>query len=187
MLIENRYLIVLIFFFIFPNLSASEKSKIIYNLSNVETLKFDFIQISLNKKEEGNCYLKRPHFLKCVYNDKKQKELFINRNNIVIYHREFKKKYYYPASKSFFKDILNKKKFQTLILNGKIKSNENFLEIMFFDKNKGEIKIFFDKENYDIFGWETNDLNNNYTSFELHNIVKNENLDTKLFNIPEIN
>ena len=58
---------------------------------------------------------------------------------------------------------------------------------MFFDKNKGEIKIFFDKENYDIFGWETNDLNNNYTSFELHNIVKNENLDTKLFNIPEIN
>ena len=37
----------------------------------------------------GVCYLKRPHFLKCEYKDKNQKQLIVNRNNLVIYHKRY--------------------------------------------------------------------------------------------------
>ena len=60
-------------FFVYSNSYANNKIEIINNLNNIETLKFDFVQKSFDKKEYGVCYLKRPAFLKCSYEDKKQK------------------------------------------------------------------------------------------------------------------
>ena len=82
---------VIILFFSATGLVANEKLKIIENINNIETLKFNFIQISFNNKENGICFLKRPHFLKCIYEDKKQKELIVNRKNLVIYHKNITK------------------------------------------------------------------------------------------------
>ena len=39
-------------------LKADIKENIIQNISNMETLKFNFNQISLDKKESGICFLK---------------------------------------------------------------------------------------------------------------------------------
>ena len=86
------FLLIFIFSINFTNLFANNKSKIINNLDNIETLKFNFIQNSLDKKEYGMCFMKRPHFLKCIYDDKNKKELIINRGNLVIYHKRYKKK-----------------------------------------------------------------------------------------------
>ena len=95
---------------------AKDKSKIIENLNTIETLNFEFVQISYDKKEKGICFLKRPHFLKCIYKDQNEKELIVNRGNLVIYHKKYNKSYFYPVSKSYFMDILDKKKFKDLVL-----------------------------------------------------------------------
>ena len=180
-------LLILIFLINTKNLLANDKSKIIENLNNIETLKFDFIQISTDKKENGICFLKRPHFLKCIYEDKNQKELIVNRKNLVINHKRYNKTFFYPVSKSYFVDILDKKKFQNLILDGDLNLNEKILEIKYSAENKGEIIFFFEKESFNLSGWEIIDLNGNYTNFKISNLNKNQNLDKKLFNIPTIN
>ena len=181
-------LLILIFSVSNTNLKASTKLEIVNNLNNIETLKFDFIQISYDKKENGICFLKRPHFLKCTYNDNKnQKELIINRNNLIIYHKRYHKTYYYPVSNSYFLEILNKEKFANIILEGDLILNEKILEVRHSGKKKGEIIFFFDKENFDLSGWEIIDLNGNHTNFQIRNLNKNQYLDKKLFSIPEVN
>ena len=66
-----KILIFLILSFNFTILKADIKKNIIEKINNSETLKFEFIQISNNKDEDGVCYIKRPHFLKCEYDSKK--------------------------------------------------------------------------------------------------------------------
>ena len=166
---------------------ANEKKKIIENFNNIETLKFDFIQISNDNKENGNCFLKRPHFLKCEYKNENKKELIINRRNLVIYHKKFNKMYYYPVSKSYFADILNREKFANLISNGNINLYDDGFGIKYFSEDKGNIIFFFHKENLNLIGWEFIDFNENHTSFKINNLRKNETLDKKLFAIPEAN
>ena len=58
--------------------------QIIKNINSSETLKFDFIQSSFGSVEKGICYLKRPYYLKCIYSDKKQKQIIekLKENNI---------------------------------------------------------------------------------------------------------
>ena len=77
-------ILIIVFSINFTNLLADPKLKIIENLKNTETLKFHFNQTSLNNKEEGICFLKRPYFLKCEYKDKNQKQLIINKKTLVI-------------------------------------------------------------------------------------------------------
>ena len=166
---------------------AKDKSKIIENLNTIETLNFEFVQISYDKKEKGICFLKRPHFLKCIYKDQKEKELIVNRGNLVIYHKKYNKSYFYPVSKSYFMDILDKKKFKELVLKGDLRLNNKFIELKYNSEKKGEIIFFFDKEKLDLSGWKIMDLNRNHTIFSINNLIKNPNLDKKLFNIPGFN
>ena len=68
------FIIIFIFFSGISNSIADTKSKIINNLSSIETLEFEFNQIAFGKEENGKCFLRRPHFLKCEYfNSKSQK------------------------------------------------------------------------------------------------------------------
>ena len=85
--------ITIIFIGYFGSLKAIEKISIINNFNSAETLKFDFAQESFDKNEKGVCFLKRPYFLRCLYNDKNQKELIINNRVLVIYHKRYKKIY----------------------------------------------------------------------------------------------
>ena len=189
-MLKKKFIIfsyILLFFLIYSNLQANNKIEIINNLNNIETLKFDFVQKSFDKKESGVCYLKRPSFLKCSYKDKKQKELIINKRNLVIYHKRYNKIYYYPSSKSYFLEILNKEKFFELIMKGTIQSNKNFSEIEHFDESKGEIIFYFDNKNYDLIGWRLIDINNNITVFEISNQSKNIEIKKNIFYIPEAN
>ena len=189
-MLKKKFILILLTFIISINttiLLANDKLKIIENLNNVETLKFDFVQSSFDKKESGICFLKRPHFLKCIYKDKNQKEIIVNRKNLVIYHKRYNKTYFYPVSKSYFINILDKKKFENLVLKGNLNLGKESFQIKYSEKNKGKIIFFFDKKSFDLSGWEVADLNGNYTNFKINNLNKNESFDKKLFNIPEIN
>ena len=184
---KNYILFTILFsFFVSSNLNANVQLKIIESFNNLETLKFNFEQMSYNNKERGVCFLKRPHFLKCIYTDDKQKELIINRKNLVIYHKKFNKVYYYPVSNSYFADVLDKKKFKNLINKGQVIFKTGKFQIKYFDNSKGEIILLFD-ENFDLEGWVVKDLSGNYTEFKINSIEENLNLDKKIFFIPETN
>ena len=182
-----KILFGLLLFTYFHSVKAIEKIDVINNFNSLETLKFDFTQSSFDKKERGVCYLKRPHFLKCLYEDKNQKELIINNRILIIYHKRYNKIYRYPLSKSFFLDILDRSKFSKLISNGKSISNDSFFEINYLAENKGEITIFSDKEKYDLKGWRFVDMNNNVTILEIRDYVKNFEIKKNFFLIPEEN
>lgn len=170
-------------------LFANPKIKIIDSVTEIKTLKFNFNQFSSNSKniEVGICYLAKPHFLNCLYNDKVQKQIIVNRKNLVIFHRKFKKLYNYPATRSYFLDILDNKKFSDLINKGKIKKNKNNFELEYFNKDKGKITIYFDEKNYNLNGWKVVSLNKIETIFKIENLSKNIELDKRMFKIPDVN
>ena len=189
MLKEKSILILLILIFLIntKNLLANDKSKIIENLNNIETLKFDFIQISTDKKENGICFLKRPYYLKCEYNDKNKKELIVNRKRLVIYHKRYDKIYNYPLSKSYFSEILNKEKFGKLINNGTIKKEKGSLLVDCLISEKGQIIFYFTIDSFDLKGWDLIGLDNSKISFKILNTLKNSEIKKDFFNIPDVN
>ena len=189
-MLKSKFILILniIFFLIFhSNLHANSKLKIIENLSNIETLKFNFVQKSFDKKETGVCFLKRPHFLKCLYEDKNQKELIINQRVLIINHKRYNKIYRYPLSKSYFLEILNKEKFSKLITEGKIKVINGLYEIEYLDETKGQIIFLFDNRSHDLVGWRFIDINNNITVLEIDKQSRNIEIKKSFFSIPEIN
>ena len=186
-LLNTCFYNILFFFLSYSNLQANNKIEIVKNINNVETLKFNFIQKSFEKKETGICHLKRPHFLKCLYEDKNQKELIINKRILVIYHKRYNKIYRYPLSKSYFLQILNGEKFSEVIMKGEMLINDDFSEVEYLDENKGQIIFYFNNKNYDLIGWRLIDINNNITVFEISNQSKNIEIKKTFFSIPEEN
>ena len=151
-----------IFFFAFLvfnyslNLYANEKEAIIDQLLKVNNFTFNFEQITQGKKETGTCFLVFDNKLKCNYIDKNQKEIIINNKKLVVMHKRYDKIYFYPISKSPFLKILNKKSLINLVKESDLELNNN-IDLVFVDKNEKKITVFFDKESYELIGWEIND------------------------------
>jgi len=56
-----------------------------------------------------------------------------------------------------------------------------------FIENDNEINIFFNKENYNLIGWQTLDIYQNLSITYLYSVLKNQNLDKNLFVLPKQN
>ena len=56
--------------------------------------------------------------------------------------------------------------------------NFNFIE----DEN--EINLFFDRKNFDLIGWQTQDIYQNLSITYISSIRKNEKIENNLFNLP---
>ena len=78
------------------------------------------------------------------------------------------------------------------ILINKIKSlkertiDNNLINFTIFENNN-EISIFFDKQTYDLIGWQNTDMYQNFNITLLSSIRKNRVLPKNLFNIPKQN
>ena len=70
-------------------------------------------------------------------------------------------------------------------LDGKIVDNKYFNFSIGNQDNK--INIFFDKDSYDLVGWQTEDIYQNLVITFIYNIKKNKNIDQKYFRLPEMN
>ena len=84
MFFKNFLLIIIFILFSFASL-ANEKSQILTQIKNLNSLEFTFNQLTNEKTEKGSCLLEFPGKLKCEYFDDKQKELIIN-NKKFKYH-----------------------------------------------------------------------------------------------------
>ncbi len=182
----NKIFLYLFLFLLFNshNFSvADEKKNIINKLENINSLKFNFKQITNEIIETGLCELVFPSKLKCYYSDKNQKELIINNSRLAITQKRYDKTFYYSVKKSPFLQILNKNQLIKLIKESLLKNINNQIHLVNFSKNKEKIVIFFDENNFNLIGWKINDQFKNKVTFLIEIISANEKVDLKKFEI----
>ena len=184
MFFKNFFLIIIFILFSFGSL-ANEKSQILTQLKNLNSLEFTFNQLTNEKTEKGSCLLEFPGKLKCEYFDDKQKELIINNKKLAITQKRYNKTYHYPISKSPFLNILYKNELLEIIKSGKLEFEDQLIKLVYLNGSK--ITIFFNKKNLDLRGWKIVDQYNNNINFTLDIVAKNDTFKKDTFKIPEIN
>ena len=74
------------------------------------------------------------------------------------------------------------------LINKIINLDERIIEESYINytilENNYKINIFFDKNNFDLIGWQTSDIYQNLNMTFISNLKKNQNIDQKLFNLP---
>ena len=181
----KKLLFFLIITFIIFEAKASQKKSIIENLENTNNLFFNYEQNINAKIQNGLCTIEYPKKIFCDYNLSNEKVLVSNGNSLVI---KTKSSYYlYPIEKTPLNLILNKDFLIQKIkdLNERIIDNKyiNFI----FKENENEISLFFDKQSFDLIGWQTIDIYQNLSITYLSNINKNQKLNNDLFKLPKAN
>ena len=95
--------------------------------------------------------------------------------------------YIYPLEKTPLNLILNKNFLLNKIeyLDGRI-IEDKYINYN-FSYNENEINIFFNKKNFNLIGWQTLDIYQNLSITFLSNIIKNQDINKDLFNLPKQN
>ena len=178
---------LLTFFLIFFSIEAhpSVKDNILQNLEDINNLTFNFEQNINGEVENGECTIEYPKKIFCRYDLNNEKILVSNGRSLVI--KTLNSYYIYPIEKTPLKYILNKD-----FLLDKIKElnervvDKNFINFNFFE-NENEINLFFDKNTYNLIGWQTLDIYQNLSITYLNSISKNKKLKKNLFKLPTKN
>ena len=177
----------LIFFFtILTSFSNAEiKDKIIDNLKNTNNLDFKFEQNVNGKIENGSCTIEYPKKIFCEYARSNNKVLVSNGKSLVIKTRT--SYYRYPLEKTALNLILDKNFLIKKIYDLKERIVDNNLVNFTIIERDNEINIFFDKQTYDLVGWQNTDIYQNFNITFLSSIRKNRVLSKNLFEIPSQN
>ena len=179
-----KYTVIIILLFLVTKSTASNKDNIIENLRKTKNLDFNFEQNINGKIENGNCTIEYPKKIFCEY-ARSSKVLVSNGKSLVIktlvgYSR-------YSLDKTPLKFILDKD-----FLISKIKfSEERIVDESFINytikENNYEINVFFNKENFDLIGWQNTDIYQNFNITFLSSIRKNRIISKDIFKLPTQN
>ena len=178
------YLIIILIVLTF-NSNAEIKEKIIQNLKNTKNLDFKFEQNVNGKIENGNCTIEYPKKIFCEYARSNNKILVSNGNSFVI--KTISSYYRYPLEKTPLNVILDKNILINKIKSLKERTIDNNLINFTILENNNEINIFFDKQTYDLIGWQNTDMYQNFNITFLSSIRKNRVLSNNLFDLPAQN
>ena len=177
-----RYFLIF-FLFVYSSISNAEiKDKIVQNLNNTENLDFRFEQNINGKIENGNCTIEYPKKIFCEYAKSKNKVLISNGKSLVIKTRT--SYYRYPLEKTALNLILDKNFLINKIYDLEERIVDNSLINFTIKEGDNEINIFFDKQTYDLVGWQNTDIYQNFNITFLSSIRKNRVLSKNLFKIP---
>ena len=180
-----RYLLMFFFFIFTADANTNNKEKIIQNLNNTKNLDFKFEQNVNGKIENGSCTIEYPKKIFCEYARSNNKILVSNGKSLVIKTRT--SYYRYPLDKTPLNLILDKN-----YLIKKIKNlEERTLDANFINysikENDNVINIFFDKQSFDLVGWQNTDAYQNFNITFLSSLRKNRIISKNLFKIPSQN
>ena len=181
---KNIILVSLFFFFLQTTGHSSNKENIIKKLIQTNNLSFDFIQTIDGKDEKGECVIKYPKKIFCEYEKRKNKILVSNGRNLVIKN---KNQYYrYPIKNTPFEFLLDKdfliNKINSTEL-GEVEDKYLFFQII---ENSNNINVFFSKKNYELIGWQVEDIYQNLVVTYIFNTSINSDVSEKLFVLPKI-
>jgi outer membrane lipoprotein-sorting protein len=171
---------MLIFFC--TNLKASEKDKIIENLKKINSIKFNFTQITNEIIEKGNCIIVYPKKMRCLYEE--DKEIIVNNNYLFLINKKENKNYSYSIKDTPLEVILDKEN-----IIEKLSRVEKFNKIdkniiALIDLNSQEsIEVYFNSEKMNITGWKIKNYDKSSLEFLMKNILININT-TEEFKIP---
>ena len=180
-----KYYFIFVFFILFSNTQASNKNKIIENLQNTENLSFKFEQNINGKVENGNCTIEYPKKIFCEYARSNNKILVSNGKSLVI--KTITSYYRYPLKKTPLNLILDKDFLINKINILAERIVDGFLINYTIKEKDSEINIFFDKETYDLIGWQNTDIYQNFNITFISSIRKNRILLKDLFKLPSHN
>ncbi len=182
----KNFLLILFIIIFFPlKTSASIKQNIIKNLNETKNLNFNFEQNINGKIENGKCTIEYPKKIFCDYKTNNQKILVSNGRSLVI--KTLNSYYLYPIEKTPLNLILDKDfLLQKLLHLEERVIDSKFINFTFYE-NDNEINIFFDKNTFNLIGWQTLDIYQNLSITYLFSIIKNQKLDKDLFKLPKQN
>ena len=180
-----RFFIIFFLIILTSYSNAEIKDGIIQNLKNTNNLDFKFEQNINGKIENGNCTIEYPKKIFCEYARSNNKVLVSNGKSLVIKTRT--SYYRYPLEKTPLNLILDKNFLINKILNIEERIiDKNLVNFTILEKDN-EINIFFDKETYELIGWQNTDIYQNFNITYLSSIRKNRVLSKNLFKIPSQN
>ena len=181
----KKQLIILIFFSIISNASASIKENIIKKFTDVKNVSFNFEQNINGKIEDGNCIIEYPKKIYCRYNLSNQKVLVADGKSLVI--KTLSSYYFYPLEKTPLDTILDKEYLLKKIANlDQRDTGDDFINFNFVE-NENEINLFFNKKTFNLIGWQTVDIYQNMSITYLSSIKRNQKLDKEIFKLPKQN
>jgi len=174
-------LTVLLLFY--NQLNASEKNKIIENLKKINSLQFNFTQLSGDGQENGSCILIYPKKMRCIY-DGQKKEIIINDDYLYLINKEENKNYNYSIKDTPLGVMLDKENLIEKLSNiDKFNISNNFIIATVDISSAESIDIYFELKNFTILGWIIKNYNKSTLEFMMTNILANVNSDEK-FKIP---
>ena len=181
----KKIFFIVFFFNIFNNSFASTKFDIIENFKKIDNLSFDFKQVIQEETERGKCVIQYPKKINCKYDNLKKKLIVSNGKSLVIKNQNGKEYFRYLLNQTSLELILNKdlllKKIEEI--DGNIIDEKYY--IFYLENNGNKINIFFDKNTYNLVGWQTEDIYQNLVITHIYNLIKNSKIDKKLFILPK--
>ena len=183
-----RKVIIILFLFSFylPAIS-SPKGKIISQMKLTNNLSFNFIQTINDKSEDGKCIIVYPKKIFCEYSNPSKKKIVSNGKSLVIKTSNKGSYYRYPLSKTPLEFLLDKEYLISKIEKLEPRDIDNkYLNFKIFENNN-EINIFFDRKDLNLIGWQTKDIYQNLSITFISSVEKNQEINNKIFNLPENN
>ena len=109
-----------------------------------------------------------------------------NGKTLVITNKQKSNYYLYPLKKTPLELILDKDFLINEIesLNGRNVDNKYYNFTILNNNNK--INIFFNNKNYNLIGWQTEDIYQNLAITFISNVKTNQKIDKKIFKIPKM-
>ena len=181
----KKFLLILLLISPTNKVLANIKDNIIKNLQDIRNVSFNFEQNINGKTENGNCIIEYPKKIFCKYNLSNQKILVSNGKSLVI--KTITSYYLYPLEKTTLNLILDKE----FLLNKIFNLEERIIDKKFinykFSENDNEINIFFNKNDFNLIGWQTLDMYQNLSITYLNSITKNQEIKKNIFKLPKQN
>ena len=175
---------IFFFIFFFSKASASYKEQIINDLKKINNLTFEFEQRINEKKEKGNCIIEYPKKIFCEYYKSNNKILISNGKSLIVRTDNQGSYYRYQLDKTPLNLILDKE----FLINKIVDLDERIVDENYINytilENDYEINIFFDKQNFNLVGWQTLDIYQNLNITFISNLKKNQNINREKFNLP---
>jgi len=188
----KKIIILITFFTITTSSKADNDQEIIKKITNklngINNIQFDFIQTSNELVEKGSCYLSYTKKLICRYLGDEQKEIIVKNNTLIVIKKKYQRIYYYRIANSVFETILDKKKIIDQInqIQEITSEDDNFVIEFGNTKNVTSVRLFINKDTFNVAGWETAGYDQQQTSFVIRNSQTNVSIKEK-FEIPDFN
>jgi len=177
-------IILIILFIIIQNFAnASSKLKIIENFKEINNIKFNFIQKIGEKTESGSCIVNYPKKILCKYDDLYKKILVSNGRSLVINSNKNNQYFRYALDKTPLNFILDKEFLIKKMNESYEKKNDIRIYSLNLKYENNLITIYFNKNDFNLMGWETTDVYQNKVETLISNIEKNIDIDLNIFRV----